>query len=76
MSSLDSNDLFEHLMLNNSTTKDENPKAVECAHLLEASPPIPFSLAKVESLKDEDKPSSDELKAPDVELKPLPSSLR
>ena len=34
------------------------------------------SVAKVESLQDEIKPSSDEAKASEVELKPLPSSLR
>jgi len=43
---------------------------------LEASPPIPPFLAKVEPLKVENKPSSDEAQAPEVELKPLPSSLR
>jgi len=73
---LDPKDPFEHLMLNNSTTKDENPKVTECAQLLEASPPILPTLAKVETLKDESKPLSDEAKAPEVELKPLSSSLR
>ena len=63
-------------MLNNSTTKDEHPEVAECAQLLEASPLILSSLAKVESLQDESKPSSYEVKAPDVELKPLISSLR
>jgi len=63
-------------MLNNSTTKDENPKLAECAQLLEASPPILFSAARVESLQEDSKPSSDEVKVPDVELKLLPSSLR
>ena len=57
---LDSNDPLERLMLNDSTTKDENPKVAMCAQLLEASPPIPPSLAKVEPLKVEKKPSSDE----------------
>ena len=76
MFNLDSNDPLEHLMLNNSTTKDENPKVAKCAQLLEASPPILFSLAEVESLQDEHNPSSYEIKAPDVELKPLPSFLR
>jgi len=76
MPNLDSNDLLEHLMLNDSTTKDENPKVAMCAQLLEASPPIPPSLAKVEPLKVENKPSSDEEQALEVELKPLPSSLR
>ena len=74
MSNLDSNDPLEHLMLNNSITKNENPEVADCAQLLEASPPISFSLAKVESLQDENKPSSNEIKAPDLELKPLCSS--
>ena len=73
---LDSNDPLEHLMLNNSTTTDENPEVAEHAQLLEASPPIPPALAKVESLQDKSKPSPDEVKAPEVELKPFPSSLR
>ena len=46
VSNLDSNDPFEHLTLNDSTTKDEDPKVAMCAQLLEASPPIPPSLAK------------------------------
>ena len=44
--------------------------------MVEASPPIPPSLTKVELLQDESKPSSDEAKPPEVELKPLPLSLR
>ena len=35
-----SNNPLEHLMLNNSTTKDENPEVAMCAQLLDASPPI------------------------------------
>ena len=58
-SNINSNDLLEHLMLNNSTTEDENSEVVECAQLLEASPLIPPSLTKVELLQDESKPSSD-----------------
>ena len=46
MSNINSNDLLEHLMLNNSTTKDKNPEIAECAQLLEASPPIPFLLQR------------------------------
>jgi len=76
VSNINSNDPLDHLILNNRTTKDENPEVAECAQLLEASPPIPFFPAKVESLQDEGKPSFDEAKVPDVELKPLPSSLR
>ena len=76
MSNLDSNDPLEHLMLNNSTTKDENPEVAICSQLLDASPPILSSLTKVKPLKDENKPSSNKAKAPEIELKPLPSSLR
>jgi len=75
-SNINSNDPLEHLMLNNSIIEDENSEIAECAQLLEASPPIMSSLTKVELLQDESKPSSDEAKAPWVELKPLPSSLR
>jgi len=75
-SNINSNDPLEHLMLNNSTTKDENPKVAECDKLLEASPPIPPSSTKMELLQDENKPAFDWVKAPEVELKPLPSSLR
>jgi len=66
VSNLNSNDPFEQLMLNDSTTKDENPKVAICAQLLEASPPIQHSFAKMEPLKDENKPSSNEVKAPKV----------
>ena len=45
-------------MLNNSTTEDENPKAAECAKLLEASLAIVLSSTKIELLEDENKPSS------------------
>jgi len=76
MSNLDSNNPLEHLMLNDSITENENPEVAMCAQLLEASPPIPPSLTKVEPLKDENKASSDEAKAHELELKPLPSSLR
>jgi len=31
MSNLDFNDPLEHLMLNDSTTKDENPEVAMCA---------------------------------------------
>ena len=31
ISNLNSNDPFKHLMLNNRTTKDENPEVTECA---------------------------------------------
>ena len=57
VSILNSNDLLEHLMLNNSTTEDENLDVLEYAQLMEASPLIPPSLAKEETLQDESKPS-------------------
>jgi len=76
VSNLDSNDPLEHFMLNDSTTKGENLEVDMCAQLLEASPPIAPSLAEVEPLKVENQPLSDEAQAPEVELKPLPSSLR
>ena len=63
-------------MLNNSTIEDENPEVAECAQLLEASPLILPLVTKVELLQDESEHSSDEVKAPEVKLKPLPSSLR
>ena len=50
MSNLDSNDLLTHLMLNNSTSKDENLNVAKCAQLLKVSPPFLPSIAKVESL--------------------------
>ena len=37
------NDPLEHLMLNNSTTEDENPEVAEFTTLLEASPLISLS---------------------------------
>ena len=43
---------------------------------LEASPQVPPCQAKVEILKVEEEPLTDEEQAPKVELKPLPSSLR
>jgi len=45
-------------------------------NIFEASPQVPPSQAKVEILKIEEEPSSDEEQAPKLELKPLPSSLR
>jgi len=76
MSNPGSNDPLENLMLNDSTTKDESPEVAMCAQLLEASPQIPPSLARVKPFKVENKPSSDEAHTPEVELKPLPSILR
>jgi len=76
MSNCDSNDPLQHLLLNNNTTKDKNPDVAKCAQLLEVFQPISPSIAKVEPLQDENKPSSEVAKVPEVELKPLPSSMR
>jgi len=76
ISSHDFNDPLEQCLLNNSTTKDENPKVVICPQFLEASPQAPPTLAKVETLIIDEKSSYDEERAPDVELKPFPPSLR
>lgn len=64
-----SGDPFEHCMLNDGTSKDENLKVFMCAHFLKAFQQVP----KVEELTC-DKPSFDEDHASKVELKPLPSS--
>jgi len=48
---IDSNDPLKHLMLNNSTTGDENPEVAEFAKLFETSPPILLSSTKVELCK-------------------------
>ena len=69
-------DSLEHLLFNDSNTKDENPEVVMCAQYLKASPQVSPSQAKVEILKIEEEPLSDEGQAPKVELKPLPSSIR
>lgn len=54
-----------------------NGEAVEYARLLEAIPEISPQLAKVEKLGSKPKPEEwNEEKAPKVELKPLPSTLR
>jgi len=36
ISNLNSNDPLKHLLLNDSTTKDENPNVAMCAQILEA----------------------------------------
>jgi len=70
------NDSLEHLLLRDSTTKDENPEVAMCAQYLEASPQVLPYQAKVEILKIEEGPLTNEEQAPKGELKPLPSSLR
>jgi len=62
-------------MLNDSSTKDANPKVAICAQFLEASPQVPPMSAKVETLVNA-KFSAGEERASQVELKPLPSYLR
>jgi len=69
-------DPLEHGMLHDGTSKDENFDAAMCAHFLEASPQILPSLARVEDLMSDDKSLFDKERAPKVELKPIPSSLR
>ena len=76
VSNVVSNDSLKHLLLHDSTTKDENPEVAMCAQYLEASPKVPPCQAKVEILKIEEEPLTDEEQAPKVEFKPLPSSLR
>jgi len=63
-------------MLNDSITKDENHEVAICAQFLKASLQIPPTLAEVENLVNHKKPSFDKKRAPDVELKHFPSSLR
>ena len=50
MSNLNSKDSFEHLMMNDSTTNDENPEVALCAQYLEASLQVLPSQAKVKPL--------------------------
>jgi len=76
VSNISSHDPLEHLMLNNNTTKDENPEVAKFAKLLETSSQILLCSIKVELLQDKSKPSSDWAKAPKVELKLLLLSLR
>jgi len=63
-------------MLDGGTTKDENLKVAKCAKLLESSPQVLPTLAKVAQLVTDGKPLSNEEHSPKVELKPFPSSLR
>jgi len=76
VSNVFSNDSLEHLLLNDSTTEDENPEVAMCAQYLEASLQVLPCQAKVKILKAEEEPLSDEDQAPKVELKSFPSSLR
>ena len=46
MCNLNSNDPLEHLMLNNSITKDENPEVAKCAQLLETFHKFHFPLLR------------------------------
>jgi len=76
VSNVVSNDYLEHVLLNDSTTKDENLEEAMCAQFLEASQQVSPCQAKVEILKVEEELLIDEKQAPKVELKPLSSSLR
>ena len=71
-----SDDPLEHCLLNDGTTQDENPEVAMCAEFLEASPPDSPCFATMESLVHDKASSIDKEHAPEVELKPLPSSLR
>jgi len=51
------NNTLKHLLLNDSTIKDENPKVAMCAQYLEASPQVLPSQAMVKILKIEKKSS-------------------
>jgi len=70
------NDPRKHCILNDSTTKDENPKVEACAQFLEASLEVRPTVGKVKTFMIDEKPSFDEERASKVELEPLPSSLR
>jgi len=75
ISSNDSHDPLEYCLLNDGTTRDENPEVAMCAQFLEASLLVNPTLAKVETLVHDEVPLLDEKRAPEIELKPLPSSL-
>jgi len=51
------NDSLKHLLLNDSTTEDENPEVAMCAQYLKDSPQVLPCQAKVEILKVEEEPS-------------------
>jgi len=74
VSNVVSNDSLEHLLLHDSTTKDENLEVAMCAQYLEASPQISPCQVKVEILKVEEEPFTNGEQALKIELKPLPSS--
>jgi len=76
VSNVVSNDSLEHLLLHDSTTEDDSLEVAMCAQYLEASLQVRSCQAKVEILKVEEEPLTNEEQAPKVELKPLPSSLR
>jgi len=55
---------------------DENTEVAMCAQFLEIFPQVPPTPVKVKALAFDDMPSPNEERAPEVELKHLPSSLR
>ena len=55
-------------MLNDGTSKDENPEVAICAYFLKATPQVPPSFIKVEELVIDDKLLFDDKRAPKVEL--------
>ncbi|XP_057994962.1 uncharacterized protein LOC110658808 [Hevea brasiliensis] len=72
-------DPLENCLVHSRTTKDENPKVIAFAQILEATQEVTGDqVLQVEELKHEiaQPPLPDEEKAPQVDLKPLPSILR
>ena len=69
-------DPFEHGVLNDGTSKDENPEVAMSAQVFKASAQAPPTIAKVKELMNDDKDSFDGKQTLEVELKPLPFSLR
>jgi len=51
VSNVVSNDSVEHLLLHDSTTKDENLEVTMCTQYLEASPQVSSCQTKIEILK-------------------------
>ena len=76
ISNHESDDPLAHCMLTDRSTKGVSPEVAMCAQLLEASPQVLPTVTKAETLVSDAKSSSDEKRAPLVELKSLPSSLR
>ena len=76
ISNNDSHDPLECCLLNDGTTQDKNLEVTMCDQFQEASPSDSLPFTTMESLIHDETSSIDEEHAPEVELKPLPSSLR